>query len=196
MTKYLIGPIIFVHVALLIGILLFGSYDSRLTLQQYFIHLTPLAFLDSFIRGLALRKWRHPTVKSESLWRAIVITFATWPAYTLAWIMAVLRVPVSFRPTPKSQAGRVNPLWLAPQLISVALLITGLLYTRAHAPDNISLGLLYAIAIGFIIPQLGLLRPLLRPLVRSILSSDKRTFSDSKTVSAGSVVRERLSPKR
>jgi cellulose synthase (UDP-forming) len=189
MTKYLIGPIIGVHIALLIGVLLFGSIDTRLGLQQYFVHLTPLAFGDSFIRGLALRRWRHSALSSESLWRAVIITFATWPIYTLAWLMAVSRIPVSFRPTPKSPAGSVNPLWLAPQLVSVILLIFGAFYSLISIDENFVFLYLYCITLGFSVPQIGLLRPLLRPMWNFI----KREPLNSTVMSSNSVASEQLS---
>jgi hypothetical protein len=61
------------------------------------------------------------------LWRAMALMYATWPIYVLAWVMAVLRVPLAFRPTPKSQDGRLNPLWLLPQALSVALIAGGMI---------------------------------------------------------------------
>lgn len=166
-TKYLIGPIIFVHLAAIITVLALGSKEALDLLQQYFSHLTPIATMDILIRHLALRRWHHPTVITDSLWRAIIIIYASWPIYTLAWIMSVLRLPLSFRPTPKSQAGGINPLWLLPQLITMALLVGSAFYSMAVIQDSNTYNLVYAIVFCLAIPQVGLLRPLLRPRMTS-----------------------------
>lgn len=163
-TKYLIGPIIGIHILLLIAVL-FSADETRLTnTQQYFIHLFPMAFMDTLIRGLALRRWRHITVSYDMQWRAIVLVFASWPIYTLSWLMAVLRLPLSFRPTPKETAGRINPVWIMPQLVSAFFILAGLVYSIYTAHLNLSWLLLYAIAAGFVILQIGLLRPMFRPI--------------------------------
>lgn len=163
-TKYLVGPVIFIHLAVIIAVLILGSETALATLQEYFFYLTPVVVMDMAIRHLALRRWHHPSIIIESLWRAIIIVYTTWPIYTLAWGMAVLRIPVSFRPTPKKQAEGINPLWLLPQLASVVLLFTTVLFSIiATSRINSHLWLLYVITIGFALPQIGLLRPLLRP---------------------------------
>jgi hypothetical protein len=141
-----------------------GDERGLTALQSYFIHLTPLMFMDMFIRHSALQKWHHPSILTDSFWRAIILIYATWPIYTLAWIMALLRLPLSFRPTPKSSAGRVSPWWLAPQLTSVCLLLVGMIYTITISETNASFRILHFVAAGFALPQLGLLRPLLRPV--------------------------------
>ncbi|MCB0208449.1 MAG: glycosyltransferase [Anaerolineae bacterium] len=167
-TKYLIGPVIFVHLAVIILILFSGSEAELMTLQGYFYYLTPVALMDVTIRHLALRKWHHSSVTTESLWRAIVIIYASWPIYTFAWVMAVLRLPLSFRPTPKNQAAGISPLWLLPQLITMLLLMGGAFYSMNVIQNSNRYNLLYIITFCLAVPQLGLLRPLLRPRVTSI----------------------------
>jgi hypothetical protein len=64
--------------------------------------------------------------------------------------MSFFRIPLSFRPTPKSKTGGLKPLWLLPQMIAVSLLMIGILYTvivHGHRP---SLLLLFAIAQGIL----------------------------------------------
>ena len=164
-TKYWIGPVIFIHLLFLIGTLFSQSAEARLNLQNYFLHFIPLAVMDSAIRGFALRKWRHPMVTAEPLWRAIALIFTTWPFYTLAWIMALTRQSLAFKPTPKSAAASVNRWWLIPQLTTVGLIIWGLWVSiQVLQFDIVTHWLLYLVAIGFALPQIGLLRPLLRPI--------------------------------
>jgi hypothetical protein len=51
-----------------------------------------------------------------------VLVFTTWPIYTLALIMAILRFPLAFRLTPKTRTGTMNPLWLLPQTVMIVVL--------------------------------------------------------------------------
>jgi hypothetical protein len=81
------------------------------------------------IRILALRRWRHWSLQNNLQGNPMALVYGTWPIYTLAWFMALLRIPLGFRPTPKTRSGRLNPSWLAPQIITSLLLIIGLGYT-------------------------------------------------------------------
>jgi cellulose synthase (UDP-forming) len=163
-SKYLIGPVIFIHLAVLIAVLLFGTNTHLDALQQYFLYLTPVAFMDILIRHLALRKWRHPSINTESLWRAITIIYVSWPIYTLAWIMALLRLPLSFRPTPKQSGADVNPYMFFPQLISTLLLVAGVIHLLIDGQNYQAYPVLLCFAIIFAVPQIGLIRPLTRPI--------------------------------
>jgi cellulose synthase (UDP-forming) len=161
-TKYLIGPVILIHLALVIAVLISGSQAARVDLQQYLVYLTPLALLEVLIRQLALRRWRHPSISVGPMWRAVTLIYATWPVYTLTFIMAVLRLPLSFRPTPKRSVGSLNPLWVLPQLASVLLIIVGVVYSLTNTEEYSSFVLLFCFAACLAIPQVGLVRPLLR----------------------------------
>ena len=157
MTKYCIGPVIFVHLALTIAVLIGGNNSARADLQQYFVHLLPVAIADILIRQLALRRWRHPAIFAGPMWRAVILVYATWPIYTLAWIMALLRLPLTFRPTPKNPTGGLNPVWLLPQIVTILLLASGMVYSLVILEEYSSSLLSYCFATLLGIPQLGLL---------------------------------------
>lgn len=129
MTKYWIGPAVFFHLLATILVLIFADFDARAAFHEYLDRIAPLVFIDILIRNVALRFWKHSSVPKTSLLRAISLVYATWPIYLIAWAMAVFRLRLGFQPTPKSVSGRLNPLWLAPQLVTVLLLIAGALYT-------------------------------------------------------------------
>lgn len=148
MTKYWIGPAVALHLFATIFILIFGSAPVRDAFHTYLIHLAPVALLDAIIRHTALRAWKHRATPNTSLIRAVVLVYATWPIYLLAWVMAVLRRPLAFRPTPKSASGELNPVWLLPQLIVLLLLSAGILYTVVIGNHRPSLLLLFAIFQG------------------------------------------------
>jgi cellulose synthase/poly-beta-1,6-N-acetylglucosamine synthase-like glycosyltransferase len=148
MTKYWIGPAVALHLFATIAVLIFGDAPLRGAFHSYLIHIAPLVGCDAVIRYLGLYKWRHHTIQRTSLLRAVVLVYATWPIYLSAWLMALFRVPLAFRPTPKSLDGRLNPIWLAPQLIAVVLLSVGLIYTVAVKDHRPSLLLLFAILQG------------------------------------------------
>jgi hypothetical protein len=79
-----------------------------------------------------------------------VLVYATWPVYLLAWVLACLRLPLGFRPTPKSMAAGVNPVWLLPQVAAVVLIGIGAAYTVIVEGHAVSLLLSFALAQGLL----------------------------------------------
>ena len=150
MTKYWIGPAVFIHMFATIAILIFGDAATRNAFHNYLIHITPLVACDALIRYFGLYKWRHDTMQNTSLLRAIILVYATWPIYLAAWLMAVFRINLTFRLTPKSGEERLHPIWLAPQLITIILLFTGMLYTVIVKDHQPSFLLLFAIVQGML----------------------------------------------
>ncbi|OGO35106.1 MAG: hypothetical protein A2W35_11495 [Chloroflexi bacterium RBG_16_57_11] len=148
MTKYWIGPVVAAHMFATIAILIFGDAASRAAFHTYLIHITPLVACDAVIRYLGLYKWRHDTLPSTSLLRAVTLVYATWPIYLSAWLMALFRIDKSFQPTPKSKHLRLHPLWLAPQFFAILLLLIGLLYTVLVKDHRPSILLIFAILQG------------------------------------------------
>jgi uncharacterized membrane protein SirB2 len=69
--------------------------------------------------------------------------------------MALLRMPLSFRLTPKQASGRVGPIWLMPQIAVVLLLIVGIGLMLATA-QGFPIWLLF-FALTLAIPHLVLL---------------------------------------
>ncbi len=148
MTKYWIGPAVSLHLLGTIVVLTAGNFQTRAAFHDYLAHIAPLVLADALIRFVALRVWRHQSISSASLARAVLLVYSTWPIYLQAWLMAVLRIPLSFRPTPKTKSGRLNPLWLLPQFAAVLLLSLGLAYTVYAGGHRTSLLLLFAILQG------------------------------------------------
>jgi cellulose synthase (UDP-forming) len=125
MTKYWIGPAIFVHLLATILILFWADTHTRMAFHEYLWHLAPLVVMDMAIRAYALYNFRHEDTPSSSLLGAVVLVYASWPIYLLAWVLALLRLPVRFRPTPKDRDTQLNVLWLMPQFVTLLLLIVG-----------------------------------------------------------------------
>jgi cellulose synthase (UDP-forming) len=156
MTYYWIGPVTALHMAFTAGVLLFGERLARLNLRQYAEHVVPLVLCAVVIRLMALWTWRHPSVRMTPMWRAMALVYASWPIYTLAWIMAVLRVPLGFRMTPKAMDRRVDWNWLAPQALSSTLL--GLAVVLSLVGGNTPhVEILLAFCAVQVLPQLVLL---------------------------------------
>ncbi|MFK7802955.1 MAG: glycosyltransferase [Anaerolineae bacterium] len=162
-TKYLLGTVIGIHIALLISILLGADYQTKMLFQTYFLYLAPLAVTDVLIRGAALNKWGGLLQTSKSLWRATILVFNTWPIYMLALGMSLFRLPLDFQPTPKSSSNQLHPKWVLVQLGTAILLVLGLLYNLISTDKNFDFLILYSVTLLFSIPQLGLIRPLARP---------------------------------
>jgi hypothetical protein len=150
MTKYWIGPVVCLHMLATILVLMFAGAGTRAAFHEYLDHIAPLAVFDMLIRFASLRKWRHSETPRTSLFRAITLVYATWPIYTLAWVMALLRLPLAFRPTPKGFSGAQNPAWLLPQTVAVLLLVAGIVYTVFVKEHPLSMLLLFATLQGVI----------------------------------------------
>lgn len=122
MTYYWIDPVVCAQLFVTAALLLGGRHAIQLDFRQYALHVFPLMAAAVLLRQLALSIWRHPSVPLVLPWRAAVLVFTTWPIYTLALIMAVLRFPLAFRLTPKTRTGTMNPLWLLPQMVMMVVL--------------------------------------------------------------------------
>lgn len=151
MTYYWIGPAIFLHLLATWFVLYMGKGQLLTALHEYLIHIIPLVFMTWLIRALSFRTWRHPTEQTSSQWRALLLVYTTWPIYTLAWLMALFRITLAFRPTPKKADGQLNLFWLAPQAISVLLLLIGMILSWS-AIQTYPLVFLFVIAQA--VPQL------------------------------------------
>lgn len=145
MTKYWIGPAVFVHLAATILVMFSGDAVIRGAFHSYLQHLGPLLVMDSLIRGFALRRYRHTSFPRTTLVGAVVLVYASWPIYLVAWTLALLRVPVKFRPTPKDRTGKLNKIWLLPQTIALVLLILGTIHTIFYHNHPVSLLLAFSI---------------------------------------------------
>jgi cellulose synthase (UDP-forming) len=156
MTCYWIGPVVCIHLLLTLAILMGGSSIARAGFQQYLDHLLPLALSTLVIRQVALGTWRHSSTLTGPLWRAVTLVYTTWPIYTLAWVMALLRLPLAFRLTPKSPTGVLHPFWLLPQGVILLLLGSGMLYSLVTVGEYLSL-LLICFATFQGVPQAALL---------------------------------------
>jgi cellulose synthase (UDP-forming) len=148
MTKYWIGPVVGFHLLATIAVLIFSAASFRDAFHAYLMQLTPLAMCDVLIRASALSAYRHPATPRTSLVKAVTLIYATWPIYLLAWLMAIFRMPLAFRPTPKSASGKLKPVWLLPQVLALLLLTAGALYTVLVGGHRPSLLLVFAILQG------------------------------------------------
>lgn len=170
MTYYWIGLFTGAHVMLTIGVLWSGSAVVLTWFEGYLLHLAPLIGMALLIRQLAFRRWKHPSLgKIKWQWKPTVLVIATWPIYTLAWFMAIFRVPLRFQPTPKTVTGSLQPGWLLPQIITTALLIVGLIYVTITTKGwNI---VVFGFALGQIMAQVSMISDWLLPAVAPMMPS-------------------------
>ena len=156
MTYYWVGPVAGIHILLTMAILLSGDPHRLNDYQTYLLYLMPLAFMTLMIRHLALRRWCHPSLRQPLQWKPMALVFATWPIYSLAWLMALLRVPLGFRPTPKRSGGGLSIWWLMPQIITIVLLIVGT-YSVLFTLQGYQYVFVLGFAVALALPQLFLL---------------------------------------
>jgi cellulose synthase (UDP-forming) len=150
MTKYWIGPVVALHLFATIAILIVGNFAIRGAFHGYLYHITPLVACDAVIRYLGLYKWRHRTLQRTSLLRAVILVYSTWPIYLSAWLMALFRINLAFRPTPKNADGRLHPMWMSAQASAIVLLFVGLLYTVLIKDHQPSILLFFAVIQGLL----------------------------------------------
>jgi len=93
MTYYWLGPVVGIHLLFTVSVLLFPHVIRPATYQSYLAHLAPLAVATLLTRHVALRVTRHPIIPATSFIRAMTLVYGTWPVYTIAWIMSLLRHP-------------------------------------------------------------------------------------------------------
>jgi cellulose synthase (UDP-forming) len=151
-TYYWIGSLIFAHLVFLCAALFSGRPMVRSDVEEYLLHYLPLAVMFFAIRRVARRLWRHPATPTALEWRGILLVYATWPAYTLAWLMACLRAPLRFRLTPK-RASDPQRLWLVPQALFAVLLSAGAIYALVVGGERQTL--LIASALGQVLMATG-----------------------------------------
>lgn len=156
MSYYWIGLMVFVHLAFVIAMMLGNERVAIIDFNGYLTHIAPLAICAVVIRQLALYSWRHESTPLLPLWRAMVLVYATWPAYVLSWLAALVRLPPRFRPTPKRRGGRIHAAWLAPQIAVIALLASSLGYAslQVHSPRPL-------LVLVFAVFQIGVHTPIL-----------------------------------
>jgi cellulose synthase (UDP-forming) len=153
MTYYWLGVVIALHL-LVTALALFSNERAFVVeFEEYLIHLMPLAAMVLLIRLLALRKWGRRTVHRNLQWKPVLLVFVTWPIYTLAWLMAMLRVPLQFRPTPKTPAGTLDVKWIVIPLLSALLLTSGAGYFLVEN-QGVASPLVLVFALGLAVPHL------------------------------------------
>lgn len=151
MSYYLLGPVIAAHLLVAFAVITAGNTAAQQNFEQYLIPLFVLCLLVLIIRYVALSFWRHPATGATNFVRAVILVYSTWPFYTLAWLMAVLRVPLAFRPTPKGSKGVLKPLWLSPQFAEIVLLPIALSYAYFVNREPLSI-----VLIVFVVSQIVL----------------------------------------
>jgi len=116
MSYYLLGPLVFGHLLLLLWSLLTGA-----ELRSYFAHALPLAAAAIALRKVVGAMWEQdPKAGWQLLGTALAMS--SWPVYLLALVCALLRVPIPHLPTPKEVRGGDFSLLVLPQLAVCAAL--------------------------------------------------------------------------
>ena len=182
MTYYLVGLTMAMHILLTVLVLWSGSLFIIQNYTDYLQHLLPVLVMIIIIRHLAFRRWRSPTIYSTKFlfqFRAFILVAVTWPVYTLAWILTVFRVPVTYRPTPKVSVGLLHPIWILPHLVVVMLIGLGLGRTVAIVEDPQAYWLLLAFMTALLATQIFLPIWWLVEFVRKQFGAQREQLSQS-----------------
>lgn len=152
MTYYWVGAFAGLHLALTAGVLLTGDAAQMAGFESYVRRLLLLTVMSMLIRQVALLRWQHAAPSLQQRIMPLILVYATWPVYSLALLMALLRVPLRFRPTPKDVGGRLRATWLLPQIGAALLLPIAVVYAAFRLPLTP-----YPAAVLFALAQAGAL---------------------------------------
>ncbi len=122
-TYYLIGTVFLAHALIAALVLGFGPVDARAAFSEYLMHSLPFAASVIMVRRAALTFWSGRSASPFSNWRGYVHTFLLWPVYTLALVLALLRIRLPHISTPKEQSSRSHPLLVVPQVMLMGILV-------------------------------------------------------------------------
>lgn len=123
-TYYLIGMVFLAHAVTASMILMFGPMAARAAFSEYLLHSIPFAVSIILVRRAALSLWSDRSAPLSSNWRGYIHTFLLWPVYTLALILALLRIRIPHIATPKARSTRTHPMLVVPQVALMGLLVT------------------------------------------------------------------------
>ncbi len=123
-TYYLIGTVFLAHAVLAAMVLMFGPMAARAAFSEYLLHSIPFAASIILVRRAALSLWSDNQAPMSANWRGYIHTFLLWPVYTLALILAVLRIRIPHIATPKERSQRTSPILVVPQVALMGLLVT------------------------------------------------------------------------
>ncbi len=123
-TYYLIGTVFLAHALIAALVLSFGPLDARAAFSEYLLHSIPFVASVILVRRAALTFWSGHSASPFSNWRGYVHTFLLWPVYTLALVLALLRIRLPHIATPKEQSQRSHPLLVVPQVVLMGILVS------------------------------------------------------------------------
>lgn len=141
MTYYLLGLVSLINMSFTILMLFAGSVVGEINFARYLLHWLPLTLMIIAVRKMALLMWeRDPQARHVGV-LGLGLAFGMWPIHVLTLLCAIGRVRVPHIATPKgAQGGNYLPL-VAPQLIAVTLLASGIAYRFQSPLDASSLAI-------------------------------------------------------
>jgi len=124
-TSYLIGPVLFVHMAAVVA----GLFWPAQRLELYLANLLPFLLISLTLRCYVMRRWAtDPEARSGFCWKGMALVTSAWPVYVTSLLTAVLRVRTPFVATPKIATPGGNARLVIPQLTMVTLFAAGLMW--------------------------------------------------------------------
>ncbi|MGE5861692.1 MAG: glycosyltransferase family 2 protein [Ignavibacteria bacterium] len=137
MTYYLAGPLILVH--LIFTIMALFSRQINLHYAEYLLRAMPFVFMFFLIQVYAKYFYFIKEKKKGFNIEGLLLVLGTWPVYTLAFIAAILNIQIPFISTPKAPSKTGSMKIILPQIIIIAALLSGIIYTFINYIDYLSL---------------------------------------------------------
>ncbi len=134
-TCYLAGPAIAVHIFATIFTLFQTSEIVTASFVDYLKHWTPLVVIFMAISHFAEKNYRVAPPSPAFPLGGLFLAVGSWPVYTLAFLTSLLGIKVPFVATPKEARGGNFLKLVLPQIITVVLLISGMVWRALHGLD-------------------------------------------------------------
>jgi len=153
MTYYLAGPVIGLHIALtILAPFLAISMDS---MGEYIQRGVPFVLSYVLVHMAAYDAFALKPGKVQAEIRGMLLVISSWPVYSFAFISAIFKRTPKFVPTPKTHSSKPLIRLIAPQLITIVLLLISLfVHIQTSSPLQWEFVILVSI---LVIIHLGLL---------------------------------------
>jgi cellulose synthase/poly-beta-1,6-N-acetylglucosamine synthase-like glycosyltransferase len=147
-SYYIVGLAVFLGLALTVAYLLLPPAASR-GYEASLRTLLPVFVATFAIRWFMLSAWAtEPAARRGIHFRGTSLVFSIWPIYLRSFIYALLRIPIPFISTPKTNNAGIRIQTVAAQFVmqgvlAIALVWRIMAWSIADAPATFAMGVLF-----------------------------------------------------
>ncbi|MDB5282218.1 MAG: hypothetical protein JWO06_1293 [Bacteroidota bacterium] len=132
-TYYFVGVIQFFFTLIPFVYFFTGIQPAHMSFADFLIHGVPVALIGVLIY-LYMQRWMcHPETERGLHWRGMILKYASWPVYTLGFLLALVNAEIPYIPTAKKAViGYFTPFArpLVAQAFLFAATVAGIFFYR------------------------------------------------------------------